>query len=94
MKQIEQRVLDLLASRSALFLTDLRAVLRVDDSDIESAISTLGDAVLVLDHRFPDSHVTGDFRIAADATSDSPASRIADRWREFTRQLALSHRCS
>lgn len=90
----------------AMFMTELFTRVPFNPRTVEQVCESLaGTRVLVIDHRSPDPHVTGDLRVVSLILDGSPdANAIANRriaalraasdvWDGWVRDLLSSHRC-
>lgn len=96
----------LAATPHAMFMTELFARVPHNQATVERVCKILaGTRVLVVDHRSPDPHITGDLRVVSlimDGPTDPNAianRRMAalraasDVWDTWARDLLSSHRC-
>ncbi len=100
----QRSVEEILATRPALFVTELAAATGAAAPDLDTALSRLSSRLLVADHHLADPHLHGDFRVVAlrddpppggPGPSRAPAERrAADHWSAFLREVAQRHRCA
>jgi DNA-binding IclR family transcriptional regulator len=100
-------VMEVLASTPhAMFMTELFTRVPLNETTVEQVCKTLaGTRLLVVDHRSPDPHITGDLRVVSLIFDGAPdANAIANRrmaalraasdvWDSWVRDLLSSHRC-
>lgn len=100
-------VVEVLASGPhAMFMTELYTRVSLDPSTVERVCESLASTrLLVVDHRSPDPHISGDLRVVSLVLDGHPdmngvanrrmaALRAAsDVWDNWVRELLSSHRC-